>query len=158
MRLSRSLGRSAQPMRPAVICITIAYLLVIAGGRPLDQEYTGKFEPQLVVNRDDLEQVVFKPMRELGRIQIAKQPESDATVTTGRLYHSLSDKSAILALLVEPPGGEPYLLADVDMSGTLDEKERFSFSREEADNPYIWQTTLNEPLKDGFFPMCQRDR
>jgi peroxiredoxin len=151
MRLSRSRDRSAQPMRPAVICVTIASLLVIAGARPLDQEYTGKFEPQLVVNRDDLEQVVFKPMRELARIQIAKPPESDATVTTGRLYHALSDKSAILALLVEPRSGEPYLLADVDMSGTLDEKERFSFSREEADNPYIWQTTINEPLKDGVF-------
>jgi hypothetical protein len=25
------------------------------------------------------------------------------------------------------------------------------FSREEANNPYVWQTTVNEPLKEGFF-------
>jgi hypothetical protein len=37
------------------------------------------------------------------------------------------------------------------MNNELDEKERFPFSREEADNPYIWQTTVNEPLKEGLF-------
>lgn len=150
-RLSRSVALAAQTLKSGVICFTIVSLVVIVAATPLDQEYTGKFDPQLVVNRDNLEQVVFKPVRELARIQIAKPPEADSTVTAGRLYQAISDKSAILALLVEPRSGEPYVLADVDMSGTLDEKERFSFSREEADNPYIWQTTVNEPLKDGFF-------
>jgi peroxiredoxin len=150
-RLPQAPGRSAQALQPAVICLTITSLLVVAGAGPLDQEYTGKFESQLVVNRDSLEQVVFKPIRELPKIQVVKPPEGDSTVTAGRLYHAPSDKSAILALLVEPRNGEPYLLADVDANGTLDEKERFPFSREEPDNPYIWQTTVNEPLKDGFF-------
>jgi len=132
------------------LSLTVASLLVISAARSAD-EYTGKLDPQLVANRDDREQVVFRPMRDLSRIKIAKPPESDATVTGGRLYHALSDKSAILALLVEPQGEDPYLLVDVDMNNELDEKERFPFSREEADNPYIWQTTVNEPLKEGLF-------
>ena len=132
------------------LSLTVASLLVISAARSAD-EYTGKLDSQLVANRDDHEQVVFRPMCDLARIKIAKPPESDATVTAGRLYHALSDKSAILALLVEPKGEDPYLLVDVDMNNELDEKERFPFSREEADNPYIWQTTVNEPLKEGLF-------
>ncbi len=97
------------------LSMTVASLLVISAARSAD-EYTGKLDSQLVANRDDHEQVVFRPMRDLSRIKIAKPPESDATVTAGRLYHALSDKSAILALLVEPQGEDPYLLVDVDMN------------------------------------------
>lgn len=139
------------PRRLGEICLMTAALLVISSARPADQEYTGKLDPQLVVNRDDPEQVVFRPMRDLSRIKMAKAPDGDATVTAGRLYHAPSDKSAILALLVEPQGEDPYLLADVDMNNELDEKERFTFSREEDDNPFILQTTVNEPLKEGMF-------
>lgn len=131
--------------------LTAVSLLVNSVAALADQDYTGKLEPPLVVNRDDHEQVVFRPMRDLSRIKISKPPDSDATVTAGRLYQALSDKSAILALLVEPQGEDPYLLADVDVNNELDEKERFQFSREEDDNPFIWQTTVNEPLKEGLF-------
>src|SRR5438876_12399568 len=110
-RLPEAMGRAAQLPQAAVIGFIIASQLVMEGAGPLDQEYTGKFEPQHVVNRDNLEQVVFKPMRELAKIQIAKPPDGDSTVTVGRLYHAPSDKSAILALLVEARSGARYLLA-----------------------------------------------
>ncbi len=149
-RSSGHLGHT-RPTMLAVLGLTMAGLLLIASAKPLDQEYTGKFEPQLVVNRDDQEQVVFKPIRDLSKIKIAKPPDSDATVTAGRLYHALSDKSAILALLVETEGEDPYLLVDVDMNNAFDEKERFALARDEDNNPYIWQATINEPLKEGLF-------
>jgi peroxiredoxin len=133
------------------LSVTMAGFLLIIGAKPADQEFTGKFEPQLVVNRDDQEQVVFRPMRDLSKIKLAKPPDNDATVTAGRLYHALSDKSAILALLVEPESEDPYLLVDVDMNNSFDETERFNLSRDEDNNPYIWQTTINEPLKEGLF-------
>ncbi len=133
------------------LALAIGLCSMMASARSADDEYTGKFEPQLVVNRDRLEQIIFKPMRDLSKIKIAKPFDSDATVTAGRLYHALSDKSAILALLVEPEGEAPYLLADVDMDSAISEKERFPLSREDDDNPYIWQTTIDEPLKEGFF-------
>jgi hypothetical protein len=37
------------------------------------------------------------------------------------------------------------------LNNELDDKERFAFSREDDDNPFIWQTTVNEPLKEGMF-------
>jgi peroxiredoxin len=53
--------------------------------------------------------------------------------------------------LIEPKDNDPYLIADVDMNGELDDKERFPFSREEEDNPFIWQATIKQPLKEGLF-------
>jgi peroxiredoxin len=129
--------------------LAVGSLFVLPTSRAAD-EYIGKFEPQLVVNREDLEQVVFKPMRDLSKIKIAKPPDKDATVTAGRLYHALSDKSAILTLLVEPEGEDPYILADVDMNNAIDENEQFALARDDEDR-YLWQTTVNEPLKEGFF-------
>jgi thiol-disulfide isomerase/thioredoxin len=116
-----------------------------------DNEYTGKFEPQLAANLDDLEQVVFKPMSDLSKIKFAKPIEDKATVTAGRLYHALSDKSAILTLLVEPEGEDPYIYADIDLNNAMDENERFELKRGEDDNPYLWETTINQPLKEGLF-------
>ena len=133
------------------LSFVLVLLAAVPRTRSAEQEYTGKFDPQLVVSRENLEQIVFKPMRDLSRVKIAKPPESDATVTAGRLYQALSDKSAILALLIEPEGEDPYLLADLNMDNALDESERFALAREDVDNPYIWQTTISEPLKEGLF-------
>jgi peroxiredoxin len=151
MSLSRWFWRCTRSTALPALGLTLAVLLSIVGAKAADQEYTGKFEPQLVVNRDDQEQVVFKPMRDLSKVKIANPLQSDASVAAGRLYHALSDKSAILALLVETEGEDPYLLVDVDMNNVFEEKERFALAREEDNNPYIWQATINEPLKDGLF-------
>ncbi len=116
-----------------------------------DGEFTGKLEPQLIANPDRPEQIIFKPMGDLSKIKINKPPESDATITAGRLYHAQSDKSAILALLVEPEGDDPYLLADLDLNNVIDEREHFDLERDD-DNSYIRQATIAQPLKEGPFP------
>jgi peroxiredoxin len=114
-------------------------------------EFIGKFEPKLASNNDDLDHVVFKPFHDLSKVQFAKRPESDAKITAGRLYHPPTDKAAILALLVEPEGEPPYVYADADLNNTMDASEKFDLSAEESGNPYILQTTVNVPLKEGFF-------
>ena len=116
-----------------------------------DAEYTGKFEPELTADTQDFDQVVFRPLRDLSKVKLAKPPEEGATVTAGRLYHPPSDKSSILALLVEPEGEAPYLYADLDLNGTLDASERFPLERGEDDNPYILQATLKVPMKGTLF-------
>ena len=95
--------------------------------------------------------MIFKPFRDLSKVQFAKRPESDATVTAGRLYHPPTDKAAILALLVESDGEPPQVYADVDLNNVMDANEKFDLSNDESGNPYIWQTTVNVPLKEGFF-------
>jgi peroxiredoxin len=113
------------------------------------EEYTGKLDPGLVANTDDTEQVIFRPMSDLSKIKLVKPIERGANVTAGRLYYAPSDKSAILALLVEPEGGAPYLYADVNLDNALDENERFQLKQ--GENPYIWEAVIGVPLKEGPF-------
>jgi thiol-disulfide isomerase/thioredoxin len=134
------------------ICVfALSAALGASSGSAIAEEFTGKFEPKLAPDKDDLDQVVFKPFRDQSKIQFAKAPESDATITAGRFYHPPTDKAAILTLLVEPDGEPPYLYADVDLNNTMDAGEKFEFSNSESGNPYIWETTVNVPLKEGFF-------
>ena len=144
---------SAHPWQMRRIAGVAVALSLLFGGLPAkaaDQDYTGKFD-QLVTNPDDRAQVVFKPTQDLSKLKVSTPPDGGSTVTWGRLYHALSDRSALQALLVEPNDSDPQLLADVDMNGELDDKERFPFSREEEDNPFIWQATIKQPLKEGLF-------
>lgn len=114
-------------------------------------EYTGKLEAELAPDTEDFDQVIFKPVADLSKYKLNAKPEEGSTLTVGRLYHPPSDKSSILTALVEPEGGDPYLLADVDGNNTLDASERFELEREETDNPYVLQATLKLPLKNALF-------
>ncbi|HYE73705.1 MAG TPA: TlpA disulfide reductase family protein [Blastocatellia bacterium] len=129
----------------------LALMLLFAPITKAGDEYSGKFEPQLVPNTEDLEQVIFRPTRDLSKIKTAKPLDPDAKVTVGRLYHAPSDKSSILAVLVEPENEEPFVYVDLDQNNMLDEKEKLEFKRGEDDNPYILQVIANVPLKEGLF-------
>src|SRR5262245_48547996 len=139
--------------RLAVLICAFALFIALQASNvsAVADEFIGKFEPKLAPNNDDLDHVSFKPFRDLSKVQFVNRPESDAKITAGRLYHPPSDKAAILALLVEPEGDPPYVYADADLNNTMDASEKFDLSAEESGNPYILQTTLNIPLKEGFF-------
>ncbi|HYP27339.1 MAG TPA: TlpA disulfide reductase family protein [Blastocatellia bacterium] len=143
--------RAQAIVRSAGIVSALALMLPLAPPVRADGEYTGKLEPQLRVNRDGREHVAFRPIADLSKLRLAKPIEKGATVTAGRLYHVLNDKSAILTLLVEPEDEPPYLLADIDLNNQFDESERFEFKRGEEDNPYIWEASVSQPLKEGPF-------
>jgi peroxiredoxin len=140
-------------------CLLVCLVALWAGSRrwlptaqaASDNEYTGKLEPELVADTEDMDQIVFKPLRDPARIKFATPPEEGAHLTAGRLYHAPSDKSAILAVLVEPEDEMPYLYADLDLNNTLDANERFPLERAEADNPYILQAQLKVPMKSNLF-------
>src|SRR5215475_13395190 len=135
-----------------LICAFAIHVALLASNVfAVAEEYIGKFDPKLETNKDDLDHVIFKPLRDLSKVQFAKRPESDATITAGRLYHPPTDKAAILALLVEPEGEPPQVYADVDLNNVMDAGEKVDLSNDESGNPYIWQATINVPLKEGFF-------
>jgi thiol-disulfide isomerase/thioredoxin len=138
-------------MQPWLLTTALICLLLLVPAAKAADEYTGKFEPKLVADPENREQVIFKPLRDLSKYKFAKAPESDSTITAGRLYHAPSDKSAILALLVEPEGEDPYLFADLDLNNAFDERERFELKADEDDHPSILQATINLPLKEGPF-------
>jgi len=148
----RKYGLGAHWRFTVLICaFAFSVALGVSGVSAVAEEFIGKFEPKLAPNKDDLDHVIFKPFPDLSKVQFAKRPESDATITAGRLYHAPTDKAAILALLVEPEGEPPHVYADVDLNNVMDANEKFDLSNDESGNPYIWQTTVNVPLKEGFF-------
>jgi thiol-disulfide isomerase/thioredoxin len=119
---------------------------------PVDVEYYGKLEAELVPHIEDLDQVIFKPLNDLSKIKFATPLESGVKVTAGRLYHPPQDKSSILALLVEPDDdGIPYLYADLDQDGVMADSERYEFKRDVENNPYTLEVTLKLPIKTPLF-------
>src|SRR6266404_5587104 len=116
--------------RPVSKTIATAAFLLFSGlfvmvSRAGDTEYLGTLESELVPNTQDLDQITFRPVRDLSKIKTAKPLEQGGSVTAGRLYHPPSDKSSILTVLVEPEDGAPYLYADLNLDNTLTEDERF---------------------------------
>jgi hypothetical protein len=116
-----------------------------------DPEYVGTLDGQLVPNTDGLDQIIFRPLRDLSKVKFATPLESGAKITAGRLYDPIRDKSAILALLVEAEDEAPVLYADIDLDGTMADGEKFSHEHDEEGNPYIFQTIIELPFKNALF-------
>ena len=116
-----------------------------------DTEFVGSLDGELVANTSDLEQIIFRPVRDFSKIKLATAPPSDATVTAGRLYDPLRDKSAILTLLVQPEDERPFLYVDLDLDNTLVETEKYELAPEEDGNPYILQAAVSLPFKNALF-------
>jgi thiol-disulfide isomerase/thioredoxin len=134
------------------IIVAGASFPTLAAPAPGDVEYLGKLEPELIPYTDDLDQVIFKPLRDLSKIKFATPLASGVNVTAGRIFHPPQDKSSILTLLVEPDGdGEPYLYADLNQDDVMSDNERYSLGLSEDDNPYIFEATLTLPLKSPLF-------
>src|SRR2546423_15457164 len=77
-------------------------------------EYTGKLEPELTADTQDFDQVVFRPLRDLSKVKLAKPPEEGAGVTAGRLFPPPPDQSSVLPLLLSPHGETPSIYAALD--------------------------------------------
>lgn len=116
-------------------------------------EYTGQFVMELAPDRENLDQVVFQPVRDPAKYKLAKPVEPGAKVTFTFLYNGNTEKLEIPALLVEPQNGAPYIQADVNLDKLFDENEKFPLKQAEEDNPYLLETIVNEPLKSGVFKM-----
>jgi len=139
------------------VALAGAFLLAVgcattpAATLPGDTEYTGRLDGELVPHTEDVDQVIFHPLRDLSKIKLATPLAAGTRVTAGRLYDPLKDKSSLLALLVEPEDESPILYADLDGDGVLADNEKFELQRGEDDNPYILETTLQLPLKNPLF-------
>jgi thiol-disulfide isomerase/thioredoxin len=135
----------------------VAALLLVACLLPAtrvaagDAEYSGSLDGQLVPNTDGLEQITFRPLRDLAKVKFATPLEAGATITAGRLYDPIKDKSAILALLVEREDESPLLYADLDLDGTMSDSEKIPLVNDEAGRPYIYQVTIQLPFKNPLF-------
>lgn len=133
------------------VLLTMLSALPAAQVQAGDAEYLGSLDSQLAPNTDALDQITFRPLRDLSKVKFATPPESGANITAGRLYDPPRDKSAILALLVEAEDEPPVLYADIDLDGTMADSEKFTFEHDAEGNPYIFQATIELPFKNTLF-------
>lgn len=116
-----------------------------------DAEFLGSLSGELVANTGDFDQIVLRPLKDLSKVKFATAPDSGVTITAGRLYDPLRDKSAILTLLIEPEDEEPFLYADLDTDNLMADSEKFALERADERNPYKLQVTLQLPFKNPLF-------
>ena len=133
------------------LLLALCCVATLGSAPPGDNEYTGSLDGELVPHTEDVDQVIFHPLRDLSRIKLATPLEAGVNVTAGRLYDPLKDKSSLLAVLVESEDESPILYADLDGDGILADNERFELTRGEHDNPYIREATLQLPFKNPLF-------
>ena len=139
----------------AFILITLAFIQSGGSWQPRafagDTEFTGSLDGELVPNTEDLDQIIFRPVKDLAKIKITTPLPSDGSVTAGRLYDPLRDKSAILTLLVQPEDEQPYVYVDLNLDNNLTDDEKLELKREQERNPYILETTVQLPFKNALF-------
>jgi len=116
-----------------------------------DPEFLGSLDGELVPNTNELEQIIFRPYKDLSKLKLASPLPANASVTAGRLYDPLRDKSAILTLLVQPEDESPFLLVDLNNDNNMADDEKQELKREEEGNPYILETTVQLPFKNVLF-------
>lgn len=118
-----------------------------------DVEFSGQFSTALVPNVTRFERVIFKftPVDNL-KGQIKLPPK--AHLTANRLIDPKSSENSILSLLVEEDGEDPFIFVDTNGDGSLTDDEKYTFKATKEDNPYLWETTAELKLKEGFFKTC----
>ena len=134
----------------AIFILALLSLPTLAAPNPGD-DYSGGLDGELVPHTQDVDQVIFHPLRDLSKVKLATPLPEGASVTAGRLYDPLKDKSSLLALLVEVEDEAPTLYADLDGDGILADSEKSELIRGEDNNPYIRETTLELPIKNSLF-------
>lgn len=137
------------------VILLLSAFSVFAG----DVEFSGQLDKTLVANTEDFEKVVFK-YASPERMKSAVSFGENADLAVGQLYHPQTGKFSVSALLIEESDADgdekkPVIYIDFDADGKLTEAEKFTFEREKSDNPYIWNATVNLPVKDNFFTHCQ---
>ena len=113
-----------------------------------DVEYVGQFEPTLVANKENLEQVVFKNAESLkGKMNLS----ADAHLAAGKLYDPKTEKASLVALISEEDDEKPVVFVDFNGDLQFSDNEKFVLKKEEADNPFLWIATINVPTQDKLF-------
>lgn len=137
------------PLRLAVIfsfTITLAVSMVRADG-----EYIGQFDTKLVAFTEDTERVVFK-FASKDVLRGGKVPDESIHLTSNRIINPVG--ASLVAVLVEEQDAKPMIFVDLNADSSFGDDEKFTLRREVSDNPYLWITTINVPVKDGFFTVC----
>ncbi|MGB5015457.1 MAG: hypothetical protein WBO68_15660, partial [Pyrinomonadaceae bacterium] len=118
-------------------------------------DFTGQFEPNLVANKEDFEQVILKFVTR-DKLKGSFEASENAHLAASRLMDPRTQNYSVITLLVEQRGELPVLYVDLDGDGTLAPEEKHTLKPSESDNPYLWEITAELKMKEGLFKTCPR--
>ncbi len=140
-----------------LLLLTVIFTLsiVVSFAKPFaDNEYLGRLDSTLVANTDDFEKVVFKYVTP-ERMKSGKMFGEDAHLATGKLFSPQAGNYSVSSILVENEDENPAIYVDLNGDGDFAADEKFAFVQSKKDNPYLWNTTINLPIKNNFFSSYQ---
>lgn len=138
-------------VRFAVIVLFLTaqtFLIAAVGG----DEYVGQFDTTLVANKENLDRIVFKAAAK-NSLRGVNNLSDTVHITSNRLQNP-TGQSSLVAFLVEEQDEKPFIYVDLNSDNNFTDDEKFIFKREISDNPYLFVTTFNVPIKNSFFTAC----
>ncbi len=134
--------------------LAVMFLLTTAGSVSIvraDGEFLGQFDTTLVAHTQDTERVIFKRVF-TDSLRGTKVAEEDSHLSSSRLQNPVG--ASLVAILVEEQDAKPQIFVDLNADNSFSDDEKFTLRREKTDNPFLWITTINVPVKNGFFTSC----
>ena len=122
--------------------------IVRAGGN----EYIGQFDTTLIANTENLERTIFN-FSTNSNLKNALKLSDTAHFTTNRLVNP-TGRASLVAVLVEELDEKPVIFVDLNADNNFTDDEKFTFRREQNDNPFLFITTVKVPLTNSFFTVC----
>jgi peroxiredoxin len=116
-----------------------------------DGEFTGQFDKTLVPDTETSERVVFKFATNEKIKQLKSADGADVHNSTGWLFNPQTGKYSLRANLIEPDEKDPFIAVDLNGDNIYQDTEQFTFKKDEDNNPYLWNTTIDIPINGGFF-------
>lgn len=114
-------------------------------------EFYGQLEAELAPDLKYLYGTGFKPPAEGAKFRLLRPLEAGDNVAVGTIYDNRNSSGERLALtLVEPKNANPYIYADLNADGTLDEIERLVLSPVK-NSPEEFEGILKLPVKHDFY-------
>lgn len=142
-------------LKSITLCLVLVCLTFVAqafsAAKLDDNQFVGQFDPTLAAYTEDTERVIFKYAGK-DSLKGSKIEDEDVHLTTNRLQNPVG--ASLVSVLVEIPDAKPMIFVDLNADNVFSDDEKFTFKRQEKDNPYLWITTINVPMKNGFFTAC----
>jgi len=117
-----------------------------------DGEFAGQFDTTLVAYTEDTERVIFKPVSKDNLRGGKVADEENLHLSSSRLQNPVGP--SLVAVLVEEQDAKPMIFVDLNADNKFGDDEKFILKRQETDNPFLWITTINVPVKNSIFTLC----
>lgn len=128
--------------------LIFAASIVRAGG----SEYVGQFDTTLIANTENLERTIFN-FSTNPNLKTTLKLSDTAHITTNRLVNP-TGKASLVAVMVEELDEKPVMFVDLNADNNFTEDEKFTFRREQNDNPFLFIAIVKVPVTNSFFTVC----